>query len=315
MTEPENAAPEVTPAAEGPVTLDPAVTRPPRRHRRKVNPALDDTTLAPPGPEPPPVATARVAMPAVHRAELSVAFADNPLSRILAWVETHGVPAVEQLTQLVSLAEHVAAKQAKQQFTRAFAQLQHALKPVTPTSSSTFGPYATLGDIVSAVREPLAAQGFALSFRLSEVQTDAGVELLLTTMLSHVDGHTETCTIAVPIEVGPVSSRTGEAVRSVAQARAAAVTSARRLSVLALLNLTTGESEQPEPVAQGPVVPEGAEAAEAQLQAVTSRAALLEAWSKLPFVMRRYLQAEKPQLVESLKAKFPEEPAAETAGP
>jgi hypothetical protein len=299
MTEPENAAPEVPPAAEGPVTLDPAMAQPPRRHRRKAAEA--------PAPEPPPVATASVVMPAVHRAELSMAFADNPLSRILAWVETHGVPAVEQLQQLVALAEHVAAKQAKQQFTRAFAVLQQALKPVTPTSTSSFGPYATLGDIVQAVREPLAAQGFGLSFKLSEVQTDGGVELLLTTSLSHIDGHTETCTIAVPIEVGPVSSRTGEAVRSVAQARAAAVTSARRLAILALLNLTTGESEQPEPVAQGPVVPEGAEAAETQLQAATSRAGLLEVWSTLPFVVRRYLQAEKPQLLESLKAKYPEE--------
>jgi hypothetical protein len=302
--------PEVAPAETGAsLPLDPATAEKPRRHRRKkVEPAVDDTTLAQPGPE--PVAVPVTVEPMPYRAEVAVSFTDNPLSRILAWVETHGVPAVEQLQQLVVLAEHVAAKQAVQQFTRAFVALQHTLKPVTPTSTSSFGAYASLGDIVSAVQQPLAKHGFGLSFRLTEVQANGGVELMLVTLLSHVDGHTESCQVSVPIEVGPVSSRTGEAVRSVAQARAAAVTAARRLSVLTLLNLTTGESEQPEPTPQGPMVPEGVDVAEAQLAAVTSRAALLETWSKLPFVMRRYLQAEKPQLVESLKAKFPDEPPA-----
>jgi hypothetical protein len=242
----------------------------------------------------------------------------DPLTVVLSWLGQHGLPAVEQLSQLVTLAEHVAEVKARQAYTVAFAQLQQALAPITPTQTSTFGAYASLGDMVESVRKPLAAHGFALSFALNDQREEQTGELMLilTTTLSHVAGHRERCMVAVPIEVGPVSNRTGQPVRSIAQARAAAITAARRQAILTMLNLSTGDPEQPDAQVEAePAVPDGVEEAMATLRSVTDRPKLAEAWGQLPYVMRRHLQAAQPALMEELKARFPApvapEPTAE----
>jgi hypothetical protein len=84
-----------------------------------------------------------------------------------------------------------------------------------------------------------------------------------------------------------------------------------------MLNLSTGDPEQPDaPQAETePAVPDGVEEAMATLRSVTDRPKLAEAWSQLPYVMRRHLQAAQPALMEELKARFPApvapEPTAE----
>jgi|GEM_PF-6524281 len=235
----------------------------------------------------------------------------DPLAQVLAMAldGRSNVPSPEVLERLVTLAEHIADRQAKLAFVQAFAQLQAKLLPVTPTSTSTFGPYATLGDILTSVRKPLADEGFSLAFSLDErfLPGREDTTLSLQTTLTHIGGHNEVSEVSIVVEQGPVSQRTGQPVRSIAQARAAAVTAARRLAVLSMLNLTTGDPEQDnQPEAAEPAAPEGVDDAVKALDAVRSRPQLLETWGKLPFALRTYLQRTKPELLAMLKQKYPE---------
>lgn len=286
----EAVTPEVVPATEGQgqaLSLDPAAVATRKSHR---------------------------SLP--ERAE-KVANGD-PLAQLLTMAMDGGGSKLqaETLERLVSLAEHVADRRAKLAYGEAFVKLQARLTPVTPTSTSTFGPYATLGDILSAVRKPLADEGFSLAFGLNQrwVPQQNDVELTLLTTLTHIGGHSESSEVSIVVEVGPVSSRTGQAVRSVAQARAAALTATRRLAVLSMLNLTTGEPEQETATeAAAEQAPEGVAEAVAQLQAVTSRAQLLETWAKVPFAIRTYIGRTRPEVLADLKTKYPEAPKEATA--
>ena len=159
------------------------------------------------------------------------------------------VPSPETLERLVNLAEHVADRQAKAAYARAFVALQAKLLPVTPTSTSTFGPYATLGDIMANVQQAAGRRGL-----LAGLQPQRAVGAAAAGDGADPDDDADprgrprrSSEVSIIVEVGPVSaSAPASRCAPMAQARAAALTATRRLAVLAMLNLTTGEPEQPE---------------------------------------------------------------------
>jgi hypothetical protein len=140
---------------------------------------------------------------------------------------------VDKLEKLIALQERIAAHDAEASFNGAFAQMQAALPTVTERGRSVTGPYATLEDIIEAVRPVLHRFGFALSHR-SEFPDSGRVKV--TALLTHRDGH------AITSEFIANADTSGS--KNAIQALGSAVSYGRRYTTKDLLNIATrGEDD------------------------------------------------------------------------
>jgi hypothetical protein len=150
-----------------------------------------------------------------------------------------GLP-VETLEKLVALHERVSDRAAASEFATALADFQYECPPITKTStakivgqsgSSYSYTYAELSHIANVVRPLLHSRGFSYAWD-SEFRDKM---LTCTCTLRHVNGHREKATFTSPVE-----SRAG---MSEQQKHAAALSYAKRMSLIQVLGITTADPD------------------------------------------------------------------------
>lgn len=187
---------------------------------------------------------------APHRDSTAIASSTTPdaITGMLNLAIERGV-SVEALEKLVALHERVSDRAAAQEFAEALAAFQAECPPIGKTSKAKIvtrggGSYeysfAALDTIANAIRPLLRKHG--LSYGWDSAIRD---RLLHTTCrLRHVNGHQETATFSCPTESSSAMSEQ--------QKHAAALTFARRQSLIQVLGLTTAEPDtdaaNPEPI-------------------------------------------------------------------
>ena len=153
----------------------------------------------------------------------------------------HGQGAsVEAIERFTALYERMTAKQAEQAFGEALAAFQSDCPPIrknesakiTTKTGAQYGyAYASLDMIADTIRPMLAKHGFSYTWDMEE---SSGSIVCICT-LRHKGGHTQRATFKAPMDT--------EAKMSGAQKSAAALTYARRQSLVQALGLTTGDGD------------------------------------------------------------------------
>lgn len=147
---------------------------------------------------------------------------------------------VEMLERLVALQERVTDKAARAAFFGALKDFQaecpvipksHTANVKTKSGASFRYTYADLGDIVETVRPLLHKHGLSYAWNSKVTEN----RLLCTCKLRHVEGHQEEAEFECPVE--------SEAGMSPAQKNGAALTYARRQSLVQVLGITTADED------------------------------------------------------------------------
>lgn len=155
---------------------------------------------------------------------------------------------IDKMERLMQMHERLVARDAKAAFAAALAEMQPELPVIgrrglievrkKGSSGERDGevqqstPYALWEDINEAIRPVLHKHGFALSFRIKKEADRVEV----TSVLSHSQGHTDECTLSLPMD------STGS--KNNVQAIGSSISYGKRYGALALLNITTrGEDD------------------------------------------------------------------------
>jgi len=222
------------------------------------NPAIvaDDAAspTSPPVPEeitaPTPPAAPSSGTPDLSPGPLTFVPAADPVLALIERAARDETVNVEKMQQLFALRERLEAQRASLIFAEAFAELGPDLpiidrrgrivvfskadrekaggvpegaRPIQQT------PYATLDDILEALRAPLAAHGFSLRF---EHETTQDNRLVTTAVLRHRGGHQERATTP-PLQHDSTGSK------NPVQAIGSALSYGRRYSLMAVLPIVS----------------------------------------------------------------------------
>ncbi len=147
---------------------------------------------------------------------------------------------VETIEKIIAMQEREQAKQAEAAFNVALVGMQGDLPEVIKTGEVDYGTgnsrvtfkHAKMEDVQRALREPLAAHGFALMFTTE--QPDAG-GLTVTARLVHAGGHSESNTLHGP--------RDDSGSKNKIQGLASTESYLMRYTAVALLNLATTDMD------------------------------------------------------------------------
>lgn len=162
---------------------------------------------------------------------------DSPLAMLATMIE-RGTLSIEAVQTLVQLHREEQDRSAAREFAAARAQFQaecpiipkSSMANITTKSGAKFGfPYAELDQIAETVGPTLHRHGFSYSWDAKF--SDGQVECVCS--LRHANGHCERATFTAPTDAA--SSMTGP------QRNAAALTYAKRQSLLLALGISTGE--------------------------------------------------------------------------
>lgn len=174
------------------------------------------------------------------------------ITTILDKAVTGGM-APEALEKIVALYERVADRQASQEFSAAMAEFQAACPPIAKTSTAKIVTnsganysykYAELDEIARTVRPLLHKHGLSYSWDSVE---DKGL-VVCTCIIRHENGHSVSAKFACPTD--------SAAKMSGAQKNAAALTYARRQSLIQALGLTTCDPDNDGAAAASPRITE-----------------------------------------------------------
>ena len=164
--------------------------------------------------------------PAPPRSEEATVLA--MIDRVLANPEV----SVERIEQLFDLHQKVRTDHARRAYYRAFADLQATLPAVARKGKAhNDQKYARYEDIMEAIRGPLSAAGFSISFRTQ--QPDG--KLSVTGILAHVDGHAEETTLTLPQDVSGG--------KNAVQAWGSSASYGKRYCILTLLGIATEDDD------------------------------------------------------------------------
>jgi hypothetical protein len=141
---------------------------------------------------------------------------------------------VAKMQALIELQERVMRQQSKQAFTEALASVAAELEPVKKDASNPQfrRQYATLAAIDSAVRPIYTHHGFSVRYG-SEAGPDG--RIVVTCILSHRDGHSETLSLAAPPD--------GSTSRTPIQAVGSSVSYLKRYLISMALNITFADED------------------------------------------------------------------------
>lgn len=138
---------------------------------------------------------------------------------------------VERVEQLFKLYTQMDAERARRAYHAAFAKMQPSLPAVERKGKSHNGKYARFEDIIGTIMPVLAEHGFGLSFRTSEQPG----KVVVTCLLSHSDGHSESTEYAFPYD--------GSGSKNAIQAIASAISYGKRYTMNALLGIATRDED------------------------------------------------------------------------
>lgn len=201
-----------------------------------------------------------------------------------------GVP-VEALEKLQAMLERVSDRAAAREFADALARFQELCPPIVKNARASFATqgggkmeyrYAELDHIARTIRPHLKACGLSYSWNS---KMDGATTMIVRCTLRHVNGHQEASDFPVPTET--------KAAMSSAQKHGAALTYARRQSLVQVLGITTSETDtdaaNPTPITQD--------------QADDLRALIQEvAPAKVAAVTKRLLKFAKAERLEEIPA-------------
>lgn len=165
---------------------------------------------------------------------------NTQMNKLLEMALDKEVP-VEALEKLVALSERVQDRTSSQEFADAMSRFQEECPSISKTSRANIATksgmrysynFADLDHIVKTIRPVLARHGLSFTW---DSETGAGT-IKVVCIISHVNGHKEQASFACPTE-SPSSQMSGQ------QKVAAALTFARRQSLVQALGLTTTEPD------------------------------------------------------------------------
>lgn len=134
---------------------------------------------------------------------------------------------IDKLERLLQMQERVLDRQALMAYSAAMAAMQTELPSVAERGKTNTGFYATLEDIVDAVRPIIKKHGFAVSFRIHN--QERGIQI--TGVLMHKDGHREETSMLLPADTSGS--------KNAVQAFGSSASYGKRYVLCALLNITT----------------------------------------------------------------------------
>lgn len=146
---------------------------------------------------------------------------------------------MDTIERLVSLQEHMAAKDAEQAFNAAMSRAQAGMGRISAdaTNPQTKSRYATYAAIDKVLRPIYSAEGFALSFDTGEVTAEL-LEVLC--YVSHSAGHTRTYRTHMPNDG---KGAKGGDVMTKTHANGAAMSYGMRYLVKMIFNVAVGEDD------------------------------------------------------------------------
>lgn len=174
---------------------------------------------------------------------------------------------VDSLSKLLDLHERMADRLAAQEFAAALAAFQEACPPIAKRSEAVVSTksggqyrfrYAELDEIARTVRPLLAKHG--LSYSWDSALGGTGATIKATCVLRHVNGHCVTASFEAPTESLTQAM-------SAQQKHAAALTYARRQSLIQVLGLTTADPDL-DGASHEPISPDQCVALEALVEEV-----------------------------------------------
>ena len=137
---------------------------------------------------------------------------------------------ITKLEKMLEMQERVLDRNAKQSFTTSLAEMQTGLPRIAENGKGHNNlKYALLEDINDTLRPILHRHGFAVTFRIKA----EGSMIMVTTVLSHRDGHSEETTI--PLAPDTTGSK------SAVQAVGSTISYGKRYGICAMLNISTGD--------------------------------------------------------------------------
>lgn len=146
---------------------------------------------------------------------------------------------VEKLERLLDMQQRIVERGAMEQFNTAMALMQDEMPSITERGKAHNTRYATFEDINDVAKPIMKRHGFAVSFRVHNIQ--GGIEV--TGVLMHKGGHREETTMTLPLDTSGS--------KNAVQAVGSSVSYGKRYVMSALLNITTrgadddGESAAP----------------------------------------------------------------------
>ena len=157
---------------------------------------------------------------------------DNSIMAVISRAAADPTCDIEKMERLLAMHERMQAKTAEQSFNAAMAQMQCEIPTVFEAAVNlhTGNAYATLDDISRIVKPIMQKHGFAITFKVENLDKAISV----TGILMHRDGHREQTTMTLPADIGKG--------RNDVQAVGSSTTYGKRYVMSALLNITTGET-------------------------------------------------------------------------
>lgn len=220
--------------------------------------------------------------------------------QMLAIMTQRGV-SMADLKDLVVMAKDWEAREARKQFSVAFAAFKAEAVSVIRNKTVTDGPlkgksYAELFAVVDAVAPALSKHGLSHSWKVTKEEKDW---IEVTCILTHVAGHSESVSFGGPPDVGGA--------KNPIQARASTKTYLEKYTLLSILGLSSKDADtdgntikiklEPEPKGFG----EWAD----NLEAIVANGgvAFNEAWAKASPAFRRYTVKFEEEWFNGLRKK------------
>ena len=172
----------------------------------------------------------------------NVAAAPANMLEIIAAAAANPKVDTDKMRALLEMQKEIRAEEARMSFTRAFIKLQADLPVIDakgriviegkPGRRGQSTPYATFNEIHRVTKPFLKDNGFALSF-----EPDLGPEgrIIMRGHLDHVDGHSKTCAIPLPLETSGSKNNV--------QGVGSSISYGKRYATISLLNIVSHAAE------------------------------------------------------------------------
>lgn len=144
---------------------------------------------------------------------------------------------ISKLEKLIAFKERIDAVEAKKAFTKDFIEMKPHLPVVIKTKENTFtrSKYAPLEEINLSIDPILARFGFATATKITHQTQDT---VTVEAQLWHKSGHVETTSVTMPLDI---KSARDTIQKTLPHATSSSITYAKRISICALLNISTGD--------------------------------------------------------------------------
>lgn len=197
-----------------------------------------------------------------RQAVAAVGSVDNSIMAVISRAAADPTCDIEKMERLLAMHERMQAKDSEAAFNAGMAQMQCEIPTVFEAAVNlhTGNAYATLDDITRIIKPIMQRHGFAITFKVENLEKAISV----TGILMHRDGHREQTTMTLPADIGKG--------RNEVQAVGSSTTYGKRYVMCALLNITTSDTRDDDAQSS-----DGSDTAEMRAQAVADILAQVEA--------------------------------------